>query len=100
LDLSSLDDFRTLFVKKLVAAIGAEKLDVLVPELLPVTIKLAFAMWAGHPENFGHGFVSRIFSRQDAKAQSLGVKRILKIWFYLGVFAPLREIFLFGFFSR
>jgi hypothetical protein len=37
-----------------VAAIGAEKLDLLVPELLIVTIELALALRAGHPENFRH----------------------------------------------
>jgi len=36
-------------------AIGAEELDFLVPELLPVAIKLAFALRAGHPKNFCHG---------------------------------------------
>jgi hypothetical protein len=38
-----------------VAAIGAEELDFLVPELLPVTVKLAFALGARHPEDLGHG---------------------------------------------
>jgi hypothetical protein len=55
---SSLDDLGTLFVQKLVTAIGAEKLDLLVPELLPVTIKFAFALRAGHPKNFRHGALS------------------------------------------
>jgi len=36
-------------------AIGAEELDLLVPKFLPVAIKLAFALWAGHPKNFRHG---------------------------------------------
>jgi hypothetical protein len=35
-------------------AIWAEELDLLVPELLPVTIKFAFALGAGHPKNFRH----------------------------------------------
>jgi hypothetical protein len=37
-----------------VAAIGAEELDLLVAEFLVVTIKLAFALRAGHPKNFRH----------------------------------------------
>jgi hypothetical protein len=53
-----------------VAAIGAKELDLFVPKFLIVAIKLAFALRAGHPENFGHGFVPRIFSRQAVKAQS------------------------------
>jgi len=52
--LSSLDDFRTLFVQELVAAIGTEQLDLLAPKFLVVTIELAFALWAGYPENFRH----------------------------------------------
>jgi hypothetical protein len=52
---SSLDDFRTLFVQKLVIAIGTEKLDLLVPQLLPVTIELAFALRTGRPKYFRHG---------------------------------------------
>jgi hypothetical protein len=35
--------------------IGAEKLDFLVPQLLPVTIELAFALRAGRPKDFRHG---------------------------------------------
>jgi len=53
--LSSLDDFRTLFVQELVAAIGTEELDLLAPKFLVVTIELAVALRAGHPENFCHG---------------------------------------------
>jgi hypothetical protein len=53
--ISSLDDFRTLVVQKLLIAIGAEELDFLVPQLLPVTIELAFSLRAGRPEYFGHG---------------------------------------------
>jgi hypothetical protein len=37
-----------------VVAIGAEELDLLVPELLGVAIELALALRAGHPENFRH----------------------------------------------
>jgi hypothetical protein len=37
-----------------VAAIGAEELDLLVPELLIVTIEFALALRAGHPKNFRH----------------------------------------------
>jgi hypothetical protein len=37
-----------------VTAIGAEKLDLLAPKFLVVTIKLGFALRAGHPENFRH----------------------------------------------
>jgi hypothetical protein len=53
-----------------VAAIGAEKLDVFVPEFLVVTVKFALALRAGHPKYFRHASVPRTFlSRQDAKAQ-------------------------------
>src|SRR5437660_1681387 len=45
---------------------------------MPVAIKLAFALRTGHPKDFRHSSVPRIFSRQDAKAQSLGTKSILK----------------------
>jgi len=92
----SLDDLGTLVVQKLVIAIRTEKFDFLVPQLLPVAIELAFALWAGHPENFRHASIPRIFSRKDAKALSLGIKPILKkIRSYLRVFAPLRETSLF-----
>jgi hypothetical protein len=37
-----------------VTAIGTEKLDLLMPELLIVTIELALAVRAGHPKNFCH----------------------------------------------
>jgi hypothetical protein len=36
------------------AAIGAEKLDLLVAKLLIMTIELAVALRTSHPENFGH----------------------------------------------
>jgi hypothetical protein len=78
-----------------VTAIGAEKLDFLVPKFLIVTIKLAFALRAGHPKNFRHGSLPRIFSRQGAKAQSSGIKPPPKKKFYLRVFASLRESSLF-----
>src|SRR5262245_30752909 len=52
--LSSLDDFRALFVQELVAAIGAEQLDLLAPKFLLVTIELAFAQRAWNPVNFCH----------------------------------------------
>jgi hypothetical protein len=55
IDFSSLDDFRAFLVQKLVTAIGAEELDFLVPELLPVAIEFAFTLRAGHPKNFCHG---------------------------------------------
>jgi hypothetical protein len=89
---TSLDDFGTLFVQELVTAIGAEKLDFLVPKFLIVTIKLAFALRAGHPKNFRHGSLPRIFSRQGAKFrdQAAAEKK-----FYLRVFASLRESSLF-----
>jgi hypothetical protein len=60
----------------LVTAVGAEKLDVFVPQLLIVAIELALAPRAGHPENSCHSLILRIFSRQGAKAQSLGIKPI------------------------
>jgi hypothetical protein len=37
-----------------VIAVGAEKLDVFVPQLLPVTIKIAFAFGTGYPEDLCH----------------------------------------------
>jgi hypothetical protein len=50
----SLDDFGALFVQKLVAAIGAEKLDLFAPQLLGVAIEFTFTLRAGHPKNFRH----------------------------------------------
>src|SRR5262244_654888 len=82
--LSSLDDFRALFVQELVAAIGTEQLDFLAPKLLVVTIELTFALRAGHPENFRHGSVPRIFSRQGAKFRDQADPEIS---IYLRVFA-------------
>jgi hypothetical protein len=96
--ITSLDDFRTLFVQELVAAIGAEKLDLLAPKFLVVAIKFAFALRAGYPENFCQSSDPRIFSRKDAKALSLGIKPIpKKTQSYLRVFAPLREPFVFAY---
>jgi hypothetical protein len=43
-------------------AIGTEKLDLLVAEFLPVTIKFPLAPRAGHPENFGHGCLLQVFT--------------------------------------
>jgi hypothetical protein len=37
-----------------VAAIRAEELNLLVPELLPVAIEFAFTLRTGHPKNFCH----------------------------------------------
>jgi hypothetical protein len=53
--ITSLDDLRALLIEELVTAIGAEELDFLMPELLPVAIELAFALRAGHPKNLRHG---------------------------------------------
>jgi hypothetical protein len=49
-----LHDFGAFLVEKAPAAIGTEKLDFLMPELLPVTIKFALTMRARYPENFRH----------------------------------------------
>jgi hypothetical protein len=68
----SLDDFRTLFVQELVAAIGAEKLDLLAPKFLIVAIKFTFALRTGHPENFGHTFFPWVSGR--AKYVKLATK--------------------------
>jgi hypothetical protein len=70
---TSLDDLNALLVQKLVAAIGTEELDLFVPKLMPVAIKLALALRAGHPKYFRHSSDPRIFSRKDAKALSLGI---------------------------
>jgi hypothetical protein len=74
----SLDDFGALFVQELVAAIGAEELDLLVSEFLIVAIKFAFALRASHPKNFCQSFDPWIFSRKDAKALCFGIKPIPK----------------------
>lgn len=75
---TSFDDLGTLFVQKLMTAIGTEKFDLLMPKLVPVTVKIALALRAGHPKYLRHASVPRIFSRKDAKALSLGIKRIPK----------------------
>jgi hypothetical protein len=49
-----LDDCWTLLVQKLVTAIRTEELDLFVPELMPMTIKIAFALGTGNPKNFRH----------------------------------------------
>src|SRR5215470_7294930 len=87
---SSLDDFRALFVQELVAAIGTEQLDLLASKFLVVTVELAFTLRAGHPENFRHGCVARIFSRQSAKFRDQADPEIPV---YLHVFASLRDSF-------
>jgi hypothetical protein len=48
------DDLRAFFIQELVAAVGAEKLDLFVAQLLGVAIKFAFALRTGHPKYFGH----------------------------------------------
>jgi hypothetical protein len=35
--------------------VGTEKLDLFMPEFLPVTIKLPLALGTGHPKNLRHG---------------------------------------------
>jgi hypothetical protein len=68
----SFDDFGTLLVQKLVTAIGAEELDLLVPELLPMTIEFALALRTGHPEDFGHDSSSEhyIAPRRQARKEN------------------------------
>jgi hypothetical protein len=51
---SSLDDLGAFLVQKLMAAVGAKELDVLMPQLLIVTVKFAFALRARHPKNLRH----------------------------------------------
>jgi hypothetical protein len=55
-----------------VAAIGAEKLDLLVPEFLIVTIEFALALRASHPKNFRHGSSRRqiIFTKETRSSLS------------------------------
>jgi hypothetical protein len=69
---SSLDDFRTLFVQKLAAAIRAEELDLLMSQLLGMTIKLAFALRAGHPKNFCHVCLVVLY-RRGAEFSEIGI---------------------------
>jgi hypothetical protein len=78
LSLASLDDLGAFLVQKLMGAIGAEELDVFVTKLLIVAIELAFALRTGHPKDFRHSSVPRIFSRKDAKTPSLGINRSRK----------------------
>jgi hypothetical protein len=58
-----------------VTAIGAEKLDLLVPEFLIVTVKFAVALRTGHPKNFRHGLllVSINLHRRDAEYTEFGI---------------------------
>jgi hypothetical protein len=51
------------------AAIGTEKLDLFVAKLLPVTVKLALALRAGHPKNLRHGTLT-VNTRFTTEAQS------------------------------
>jgi hypothetical protein len=68
----SLDDFRALFVQKLVTAIGTKEFDLLVTKFLRVAIELSFALRAGHPENFRHVCLSLLHHR-DAEVAEIGV---------------------------
>ena len=82
---SLFDDLRAFLVQELVTAIGAEKLDLLVPQFLPVAIELAVALRAGHPKNFRHGsswhqrnkirnkdeFSESLFTTETQSSQSL-----------------------------
>jgi hypothetical protein len=70
--ITSLGDFGTLLVQKLVTAIGAEELDLLVPQLLGMTIKLPFALWAGHPKNFCHVCLVVLY-RRGAEFSEIGI---------------------------
>jgi hypothetical protein len=78
LSVALLDDFGAFLVQKLMAAVGTEKLDLFVAKLLIVAIELAIALRTGHPKNFRHSSVPRIFSRKDAKTPSLGINRSRK----------------------
>src|SRR5207249_4404464 len=59
---SLFDDLRAFLVQKLMTTVGAEKLDLLVPQFLPVTIKLAVALRAGHPKNLRGAFFPSLLS--------------------------------------
>jgi hypothetical protein len=63
----SLDDLGTLLVQELVAAIGAEELDLLAPKFLRVAIELSLALRAGYPEDFRHGSLPRNSHHRDAR---------------------------------
>jgi hypothetical protein len=56
---TSFDDFGAFFIQKLLIAIGTEKLDFFVPQLLIVAIELPFALRAGHPKYFRHSTFPR-----------------------------------------
>jgi hypothetical protein len=64
---SSLDDFGTLFVEKLVAAVRTEELDLLVPKFLPMAVEITFALRTGHPKNLRHDSLPRNFHHRDAE---------------------------------
>jgi hypothetical protein len=51
---------------------GTEELDLLVPKFLPVAIKLAFALRAGHPKYFCHVCLLVLLHR-DAKFAEFGI---------------------------
>jgi hypothetical protein len=59
MDSSSLKDLGAILVHKLVAAIGTEEFDILVPQLLIVAIELALALRAGYPKYFRHSTFPR-----------------------------------------
>jgi hypothetical protein len=61
-----------------VTAIGAEKLDLLVPEFVPVAIKLAVALRTGHPKNFRHG--SSCIRERNPKSEYRNPKQAESIW--------------------
>jgi hypothetical protein len=51
-----------------VIAIGAEEWNFFVPQLLPMTIKIALALRTGHPENFRHG-VLLMLEKENSKSE-------------------------------
>jgi len=65
---SSLDDFGTLFVEKLVAAVRTEELDVLVPKFLPMAVEITLALRTGHPKNLRHDSLPRNFHHRGRGA--------------------------------
>jgi hypothetical protein len=69
MDSSSLKDLGAILVHKLVAAIGTEELDILVPQLLIVAIELPFALRAGHPEYLRHEASPYGTSGQNSKSE-------------------------------
>jgi hypothetical protein len=64
-----------------VTAIGAEKLDLLVPQFLPVAIELALALGADHPKNFRHGssWTVKKFEIRSAKSKTNSSQINLKL---------------------